>query len=333
MALIIPKSWNDCGMDWENPDPSNFVYYTAIVEAIRERYEHLYGDGFSYDSFFEYSTNCRFYDRSIFDILWNIFSAAKLGYYFYNIDKFPSSDLRFDINTYVPEIEVGTPLGQASIVLKSWKALLDSMTVIGGSKLGYTRRWESDIDSKYDTALENPPFMDYFYPDAIAKWNEQRTSALENLSGDADMWYLARDVASMSNYIQFYISAVSSGNCGCIVKGTLLCAMLRNTAYNARLHIIHTEDYDERQTANRSYTFFNSGLCENNTTVLKKDVFMLTPSNKFIYESAIPLADYPVPDIPKFIHSAVSSHEIGNGGDVTFLYDFNCEGGFKFRPG
>ena len=33
----IPRSWSDYNMNWEDPDPGNFVYYAAIREAIIER--------------------------------------------------------------------------------------------------------------------------------------------------------------------------------------------------------------------------------------------------------------------------------------------------------
>lgn len=37
MAITIPQSWNDCGMDWNNPDPGNMFYTLALKEAICER--------------------------------------------------------------------------------------------------------------------------------------------------------------------------------------------------------------------------------------------------------------------------------------------------------
>ena len=37
MAIMIPQSWSDCGMDWNNPDPGNIFYALALKEAICER--------------------------------------------------------------------------------------------------------------------------------------------------------------------------------------------------------------------------------------------------------------------------------------------------------
>ena len=37
MAIKIPKSWSDYGMDWNNPDPGNISYALALKEAICER--------------------------------------------------------------------------------------------------------------------------------------------------------------------------------------------------------------------------------------------------------------------------------------------------------
>lgn len=37
MALTIPTSWNDLGMNWNNPDPSDIKYALALREAIYER--------------------------------------------------------------------------------------------------------------------------------------------------------------------------------------------------------------------------------------------------------------------------------------------------------
>lgn len=37
MAITIPQSWSDCGMDWNNPDPGNIFYALALKEAICER--------------------------------------------------------------------------------------------------------------------------------------------------------------------------------------------------------------------------------------------------------------------------------------------------------
>ena len=37
MAIKIPKSWSDYGMDWSNPDPGNISYALALKEAICER--------------------------------------------------------------------------------------------------------------------------------------------------------------------------------------------------------------------------------------------------------------------------------------------------------
>ena len=34
----IPQSWNDKGMDWENPDPLKADYAMAIREALLERF-------------------------------------------------------------------------------------------------------------------------------------------------------------------------------------------------------------------------------------------------------------------------------------------------------
>jgi hypothetical protein len=34
---LIPTSWNDYGMDWNNPDPFNPVYYNAITAALHEK--------------------------------------------------------------------------------------------------------------------------------------------------------------------------------------------------------------------------------------------------------------------------------------------------------
>ena len=37
----IPEHWNDCGMDWTNPDPYDFCYYLAIYRALNERVNAL----------------------------------------------------------------------------------------------------------------------------------------------------------------------------------------------------------------------------------------------------------------------------------------------------
>lgn len=37
MAITIPQSWSDCGMDWNNPDTGNISYALALKEAICER--------------------------------------------------------------------------------------------------------------------------------------------------------------------------------------------------------------------------------------------------------------------------------------------------------
>ncbi len=37
MEIKIPESWDDCGMNWNDPDPVNPHYYMAIVEACIER--------------------------------------------------------------------------------------------------------------------------------------------------------------------------------------------------------------------------------------------------------------------------------------------------------
>ena len=37
MAMTIPQSWSDCGMDWNNPNPGDSSYALALKEAICER--------------------------------------------------------------------------------------------------------------------------------------------------------------------------------------------------------------------------------------------------------------------------------------------------------
>ena len=46
-TMIEPESWNDLDMDWTNPDPFEPCYYIAILKAMEERRKALASSGFT----------------------------------------------------------------------------------------------------------------------------------------------------------------------------------------------------------------------------------------------------------------------------------------------
>lgn len=137
MALNkIPESWNDCGMNWEDPDPLNPVYYIAIILACKERYRLLHPSTSDvafrvFDEFVlttrPYSFMCGKLLRSIFE-----FISEELDSRFIDLEYLASHKKRRYITTNSFPPDTYSFFENSKEALKYLKKILDKMTVTYG---------------------------------------------------------------------------------------------------------------------------------------------------------------------------------------------------------
>lgn len=358
MALTkLPESWNDCDMNWENPDPYNPVYYAAIACAIHERCLVSYpydapsgnlntmflsileslsiGNIMTNRTFMMYNKMMATHQSGFIDTT-SFFNEAKVFYLpgydegsfssVYSLYLFPDSCS--DINATVS-------------VLKSYKKLLDEYTLFAGSGYssgsfyidvygGYESKkvWDSNlIKEVYDDVLE----------DCALDYNKNKEKILKDIYSKKNLPSagLGRGRYRFSDYVDINVLYNSgwSNYIDCDKDFVVICHNGR-TQQKPNVHIamdiLDTDrapfppwnDGGTFEAYDAGYGFFGRG-------VVKNIITGLTPQKTEIYTTPKKLEDYPVQVIPNTRYRDYRGSWIY---DITFAFDFNCEGGFKFRP-
>lgn len=138
MALNkIPESWNDCGMNWEDPDPLNPVYYIAIILACKERYRLLHpstSDVAAFRVFDEFVLTVRPYSFMCGKLLRSIFEfiSEEFDYCFIDLEYLASHKKRRYVTTNSFSPDTYSFFENSKEALKYLKKILDKMTVTYG---------------------------------------------------------------------------------------------------------------------------------------------------------------------------------------------------------
>lgn len=84
IKYVPPQSWNDKGLDWENPDPRNIDYVIALREALIER--AAASNAYFYPRELKSVSPCKPITRnSVFELL-DLLDAVSQEYLFYEYD-------------------------------------------------------------------------------------------------------------------------------------------------------------------------------------------------------------------------------------------------------
>lgn len=316
----IPEHWNDCGMDWTNPDPYDLCYYHAIYRALNERVNALSVSN-PYTWYWPWVNETGPQQHG------EIVSTPQLGDISYKIRQllYKSSEIFFkeqflhDETVYreppfsFANIErlvtymlpgKGCPVSDAKEFLIQTRALLDQMTM-------------------------------FAYPYVKANCHK----------GYGHIY--SRSEASPETAIELFIQEL--GNAGTnerlINKFSLNFQTYKKTSDSqCTLNVIFNGDFPKsvviRSFAKPHVYFIVKPDIERNPTVNFPDLgYGFDPMKNTVFDLG-QLPEEKDAEIQVFPHDLAKIKAVLSGDDSScyfyaygyFALDYNCEGGFKFRP-
>ena len=362
MELKIPESWDDCGMNWDDPDPVNPYYYMAIVEACIER-ACLYGSSLAsvQDTYrsriFKYFIPSRVIDiRSVLDALTYCLETCDdyptpigntLGGYSNTSEFFVNKKIT-RASSDVPERvypSCGSYLDNyyLKLLLKAMYNYINELTLFSSytkfitaySVQGYG---ESDVPNPNEpySKLKSEAssiFAESFNKSIVDVVNTHNTSpgawfgAFSRLYAKGEK-YIRRENNGVYHHSHFHIEE----ECPFIL-------VRQDFPYTAKLHAISTvtdysvdevNEYGVRTKVDNAVTRWG-GVGTN----LILDVIPSVSAGEQYLLTDIPNrpSDYPDRDVttpqqtPGWEIYAQKTY-----AEIEFVLDLNCEGGFKFRP-
>lgn len=336
-TIIEPESWNDLDMDWTNPDPSKACYYIAIMKAMDERRKALASSGYT-----PWRNPELIYKRNRFHIP----SVSQLRYWLRDLVhhtmelKGGSIVLKQDflrdetthgwggppslagrilapVTTY-PVPGIGTPISQAKDFLIWTKKLLDMMTM-------YLHPYMKINHYGWDEyAIENE---ETYFRDEL----EGITDKKERIERLADLYinhfYDHLIVKSdITNYYHIGMQAESDEYNGFAQFSVRLPKSIEIRSF-AKPHVYCLFKVWDKPQQLSQYIFqdFGYGFEEEKNKVL--DLGQITEENG----GKIDLFQFDLKEMKQYLLVGGTRRLILQA-DCYFALDYNCEGGFKFRP-
>lgn len=363
----VPASWNADGMDWNNPDPSDSRYYLALIGAMWERTIALKGLPSSRNSYADalaYFSSCNFLDGNL--------AMSHILTLLYSIPRFLDRDAFFkkgSIELMQQDYWRGSPQlskcpiksDMLSTYLRGLRDYLNTLTLFSGNNYYYGTSpiggyGEMDnAEPSYYPGTPPPydftPFSELYEESYSVYASEYGTSIAEVMSsvqetgnsitfggfdylGTPNGYYVSFDYyLRRENNFPWAHSAMYITRYGVVVyaksnapfQPTVHC-LVRSTD-DSYLHISETGIISQRVD---SVGGLAPGMSDE--YVLLSD-YIVGLQGVHIIESKPP-ESYPISDVevPFAGTKGWQIYECGGVDDAYFVLDFNCEGGFKFRP-
>ena len=354
MSLKYPESWSDCGMDWSDPDPLNVSYHYAISLAIEERLKAIcagnqspYHKSFtatnvmknmilSADLFNSYLSKL----RAIISYAFNseYFLNMRGTYQDYTFDPYVSHN-GFLYDQYLgrepvwfQNVSRGMTLAQMKQVMIQIKSILD-YTYLFPPAIASDTLYDGDnhiVMHRYGDGYGHFPY-DYEFPPNATNLDKANTIKEElfkrynkvveedAVKQEGHTWVCRYNCTSYSwgNYshtgtaFPYHVNALSP--------------YVRSFCKPKLLGILTVEE-------NSSFPFFDyeTGLLPGEKRLLNYG--QIIKNEKM--ECPIKFNQYAPLDDPNFYTNNESGRDWEFGAIFTIIYafDYNCDGGFKFRP-
>ena len=341
-GYVAPTSWDDKGMDWENPDPHNIDYWMAVKLALIERYA---------------TTTYRLYQRmsrinpwmpitriAVDEAIWTLHDVLGMyvntGYTEYK-DDFSDFPMRWRLRDLVlePDCEIfkyalkGEPVHESGEWLKSLRAAIDRITTIQiRNVLGKTlTRWGSRHDPPFDESIGEA------ISQAMSNMNTSRLRSANNLKPygwSGNTHWLPPDEEGYRPYdgycgfaesCAYEINAVDSRLLGasCDVFAAVICKAPTTPCTYAQVQdasVFDTERLRFTEGLNWTERVHAEDPHEFKFLVGDPDVI---PRNE-----VVPVSEFDEDQRPIRRHSA----KRGWVSSAYLFVDYACENGFRFRP-
>ena len=336
-AMIEPESWNDLDMDWTDPDPSKFCYYLAILKAMDERRKALASSGFRSWHYSEliYRRN-RFHIPSvesmknlIYDMLHHTLamygkSIVRKEDFFHDETAWdygspPSLQERLTPVVTYPVPGIGSPLSQAKEFLKWARKTLDAMTMFLYPVIKMNLRVpdayaEDHLEKMYRDELEG-------ITDKDARLERLAELYIHDY---ADHYMIKSEVQQDVFYMG--MQAESDDHNGIAVFSVHLPESIEIRSFTKpRVYCLVKVFHAPEQLSQYVFEDFGYGFEEGKNKVL--DLGQVSEDNG----GKIELFKFDLKDMKQYLLTGGRIRYILQAY-CHFALDYNCEGGFKFRP-
>ena len=334
-TIIEPESWNDLDMDWTDPDPARACYYLAILKAMDERRKALSASGnipWRYPEFI-YKRN-RFHIPSVsimkywmYDILHHALYLK--GRYIVSKKEFFNDDTHWHSpppslqNLLTPVVSypvpgIGSPLSQAKDFLIWARKILDTMTMY---LYPYIKMSHYGLDEYAEEHREK------MYRDEL----EGITDEKERLDRLADLYIndYSKHIIIKNEVLQDFsigMQAESDEYNGIAAFTVRLPGSIEIRSF-ARPHVYCLVKVGTMPEYLSQYVFedFGYGFEEGKNKVL--DLGQLSEENG----GKIDIFKFNLKEMKQYLLIGARTRLMLQA-NCHFALDYNCEGGFKFRP-
>lgn len=372
MALKdFPKSWNDCNMNWDDPDPNNPVYYMAIALAAFERislermntvqYNNVTGNIYA---LLKSIRSGHIKQDAVWDKLYKILrylpSFVDRNSFFNSmkIEHFAFSDR--EISPIFRYKSINDEL--AKKILTGSKEFIDSCTLFASSNYyygvgGFYGEGSAGQGEPQYLPGKPPQYDPSKYKEMYDEAYEELLNSYSKDKAEELAWYNTYwgDFGGLgypypvSFFYEIYRSnqyAGSGSRVGFRRDGVFL-FVRKNTPYSPNVHCIvdsednsyheYTDTYDEygwRKIIDRTCVDVTAGFAPSFGKTLIRNLIVgltetyLIESNTDLYETK----DVNPPPKDDDVTDWGAYYKCDGKDTVQFVIDFNCEGGFKFRP-
>ena len=343
-AVIEPEGWNDLDMDWTDPDPTKVCYYLAILKAMDERRRAFSASGGTPWRHPEliYKRN-RFHIPSVrmlrnwMDDILTVTSSycAVRKEDFMNYESFGPSrptvlQERFTPVVTYPVPGIGSPLSQAKEFLKWARKVLDTTTMflypvikvnyytpdtsdINEGSHGFSKTYEGDINE-----IPN-----------ILEWRERSADLFINEFSDRfviksatlDAPFLMRISSDIYDYLDEpvigYDVRIGFTQEAFLPESIEIRSFAQPHVYClAKPYVLYYEEFED----------FGYGFENGRNKVF--DLGQVSKDNGVKFD----LFKFNLEDMKPYLLRGSAQHRLGLNVYLYFALDYNCEGGFKFRP-
>lgn len=383
----LPESWNSDGMNWEDPDPYNPVYYLAILGAYHERTCFLYdlkyinGDAYNHhtrearkylewlERAYAYFNTCNFlnFDNTQYNPLFFIDKLFELLPSFLDKDAFfnnkqvTTTIIRWSsICDNYPYPDVSSIRNDAmKKYLICARDYLNNCTLYRGPNMFYGRiEYGGSAEVGYaepqsgSTYPGTPPPYDYMpfgtlYSEAVSKLNEEYTASLNS----AKTWLNSDAAATFTDWLdhipdsltfEYYLRRENNYPYGhsymSLNRRSVLLFARDGSPFAPNVHCIITNEddsYSEVTDTGVTQTYVDTGIgiAPGYGTYLMPNFKTSFKDTYYLIESK-DIESFPIQDVevPLAGTKGWQYYQCGGQEYAHFVLDFNCEGGFKFRP-
>lgn len=362
MGLIdkFPQSWTDCGMDWDDPDPTDASYYLAIYYALFERMALVQPYRLSdYDNWRILLTLRKGNKASYIDALQYIGGAVQSSLFKKYIDKdilrneYKAVSAVGDFNGFAFSHNGGVFVSNyilhanndikdsqiAKMYLKAYKNLIDKCTVISGTDRYGVTGFSAKEHGSASVYVSKDELLQNLVTKLNTSYKEALDAAVLYAQNSHDMWFELHATESLqcSYAIARENNFPWTSTDMTIQRGGFVIASKESLPYTPNVHLIVQRDDNSYNRITDTglpqiYESVSGGLSKNfgmsffeNYITSFKGVHVVEPCSI----SDISTNDTTIP--PQFT-KGYSTYTCSGYDVVTVYFDFNCEGGFKFRP-